>query len=193
MLSHPIADGAAVQLGVFPTFCLEHGTNNLRVSYNAGGQLVVLNTVDQYFGREVPTSLTISEGLATVAKSKLIALEEFHPTGKEFAPMASDVSVKSNLALVSGGVMAGDLVSKAQPHYPPSAIARHVSGTVILRAIIGRDGHVHSLRPMTYPDPDLIIAALKAVRQWTYKPYLLNGQPTDIDTTITVNFNLNGH
>jgi outer membrane biosynthesis protein TonB len=60
-----------------------------------------------------------------------------------------------------------------------------------LRAIIGRDGHVHGLRPVSSPGPDLTISAIAAVRQWTYKPYLLNGEPTEVDTTITVNYNLN--
>jgi protein TonB len=62
-----------------------------------------------------------------------------------------------------------------------------------LRALIGRDGHIYDLRPVTAPDTALAGAALLAVRQWTYKPYLLNGLPTEVDTTITVNFNLNAY
>jgi len=191
MLTHPVVDGAPVPLGLFPTFCLQHDTNDLRVSYDAGGQLVVFNTIGEYFGREVPTSITVSNGLVTVAKAKLITLSAFTPTPADFAPAASDISSTTDVARVSGGMIQGARETLVQPIYPSAAKARHVSGTVVFHAIIGRDGHVHSLRPKTYPDPDLIIAALKAVRQWTYKPYLLNGQPTDIDTTITVNFNLN--
>ena len=87
--------------------------------------------------------------------------------------------------------MAGHIVNKVTPVYPASARAAHIGGTVVLHAIIGRDGHIRSLRPVSAPDTDLTLAAIDAARQWTYKPFLLNGEPTDVDTTITVNFNLN--
>jgi TonB family protein len=94
-------------------------------------------------------------------------------------------------ARIAGGVIAGNRVSFVEPMYPESAKERHESGSVILRAVIGRDGHVHSLRPTNAADADFVIAAIAAVRQWTYRPYLLNGEPTEVDTTITVNFALN--
>jgi len=66
-----------------------------------------------------------------------------------------------------------------------------VGGTVVLHAIISQQGTITSLQAISGPDM-LKGAALDAVRQWKYKPYLLNGDPTEVDTTITVNFNLNG-
>jgi protein TonB len=92
---------------------------------------------------------------------------------------------------ISGGVMAGQLVSKTQPIYPPIARAAHVGGTVVLHAIISKSGAIQDLKVESGP-PMLQGAALDAVRQWRYKPYLLNGDPTEVDTTVTVNFNLNG-
>jgi protein TonB len=80
---------------------------------------------------------------------------------------------------------------KTTPVYPPIAKAAHVGGTVVLHAIIAKDGTIQSLSAVSGPDM-LKGAALDAVRQWKYKPYLLNGDPTEVDTTITVNFNLNG-
>jgi protein TonB len=62
---------------------------------------------------------------------------------------------------------------------------------VVLHAIISKQGTITSLQAISGPDM-LKGAALDAVRQWRYKPYLLNGEPTEVDTTITVNFNLNG-
>jgi protein TonB len=94
-------------------------------------------------------------------------------------------------ARISGGVMAGQLESKVTPVYPPIAKAAHVGGTVILRAIISKTGTIENLQAISGPDM-LKGAALDAVRQWRYKPYLLNGEPTEVDTTITVNFNLSG-
>jgi protein TonB len=58
-----------------------------------------------------------------------------------------------------------------------------------MHAIIGRDGRVHKLTLISYGDGELAMASLYAVRQWTYKPYILNGEPTEVDTTITVNYN----
>lgn len=92
---------------------------------------------------------------------------------------------------ISGGVMAGQILSKTQPIYPPIARAAHVGGTVVLHAIIAKDGTIQKLAVESGP-PMLVGAATDAVRQWRYKPYLLNGEPTEVDTTITVNFNLNG-
>jgi protein TonB len=94
-------------------------------------------------------------------------------------------------ARISGGVMAGQLVNKVQPMYPPIAKAAHVGGTVVLHALISKTGAIENLTAVSGPDM-LKSAAIDAVRQWRYKPYLLNGDPTEVDTTITVNFNLNG-
>jgi TonB family protein len=190
MLVHPIKNTPYPPLGLFPTFCLLRDTNDLRITYDFGGQSLVYNGVGKFLDHVIPVSLTIGEGSITMAKAKVTTLSTFAPTPADFAPSDADTPVQTNLARVAGGVIAGNRTSFVQPVYPADAKARHATGTVVLHAIIGRDGHVHSLRPISYPDPDLVIASLVAVRQWTYKPYLLNGQPTDIDTTITVNFNM---
>src|SRR5437870_12844045 len=90
---------------------------------------------------------------------------------------------------VSQGVSQGLLVHKVQPVYPESARQNHVQGTVIMRAVITKDGRVAELRPVSGPK-ELIPAAVGAVQQWRYKPYLLAGQPVEVSTQITVNFQL---
>jgi protein TonB len=75
------------------------------------------------------------------------------------------------------------------PEYPHVAKVAHVEGTVVLEAVIGKDGAVKDLRAVSGP-PMLANAAIAAVKQWRYKPYYLNGQPTEVDTTIKVNFKL---
>jgi TonB family protein len=92
-------------------------------------------------------------------------------------------------ARISGGVMAGQLLTKVQPVYPQAAKDAHISGFVVMHAIVGSDGLVKDLTVVSGPAL-LRDAAMDAVKQWTYKPYLLNGRPTDVDTTITVNFTL---
>lgn len=93
---------------------------------------------------------------------------------------------------ISGAVAAGQIVSKVNPIYPPEAKAKGIEGTVRLHAIIGRDGTVQQLAAMSGP-PELVPSAMDAVKQWVYKPYLLNGEPVEVETTITVNYALADH
>jgi protein TonB len=90
---------------------------------------------------------------------------------------------------VSLGVAAGMLVYSVAPPYPELAKLAHISGEVSVQAIIGRDGRLLNLRAIS-GHPLLVEAALNAVRQWRYRPYLLNGQPVEVETQITVNFTL---
>jgi protein TonB len=89
-----------------------------------------------------------------------------------------------------GAVTAASLINRVQPVYPPLARQTRVSGTVRLHAIISKDGSVQQLEVLQ-GHPLLVQAALDAVRQWRYRPTLLNGEPVEVDTTIDVIFSLN--
>jgi hypothetical protein len=175
MLTQPIKGSTPVPLGLFPTYCLSNGI--IRIAYNFGGQAVVLNRMGTFLGRDVALETGIREGKFDVASAKIVALAIYTPQPDEFLPAASMVQ-EGTEARISGSVIAGNRVSFVAPLYPDSAKIAHESGKVVLRAIIGRDGHIHSLRPTSATDPDFVIAAITAVRQWVYKPYLLNGEPT---------------
>jgi TonB family protein len=90
---------------------------------------------------------------------------------------------------IGGNVQQTMLVSQPRPMYPPEAKAARVQGMVELQAIIGRDGTVQSLT-VVQGHPLLVHAALDAVKQWVYKPTLLNGDPVEVQTVIDVNFTL---
>jgi len=90
---------------------------------------------------------------------------------------------------IGGNVMAANLIRKVDPIYPQIAKTAHISGSVVLHAIIAKDGTIQELSVVSGP-PLLQRAALDAVKQWRYKPTLLNTQPVQVDTTITVIFNL---
>jgi periplasmic protein TonB len=92
---------------------------------------------------------------------------------------------------VSQGVSVGRLINKVEPVYPPLARNARVQGQVVLTAIISRDGTIQDLRVLS-GHPLLVQAALDAVRQWRYKPFLLSGEPVEVETTVTVNFTLTG-
>jgi len=92
---------------------------------------------------------------------------------------------------ISAGVAVGLLEYKQQPIYPADAKKAHISGTVVLDAIVGTDGTVKELKVVSGPD-QLQKAALDAVKNWRYRPYLLNGQPVEVRTTINIIFTLGG-
>lgn len=91
---------------------------------------------------------------------------------------------------VPADVMAGNTLTKVTPVYPVSAKEAKLQGQVVLHAIIDENGKVEQLAVVSSPDSALSKSSIEAVRQWTYKPYLLNGKPTAVDTTINVNFTL---
>jgi len=92
---------------------------------------------------------------------------------------------------VSSGVAAGMLVYQIKPVYPRLAMQARIQGTVVLQAVIGKDGTVHDLHVIS-GHPMLAPAAIEAVKQWKYRPYLLNNEPVEVDTQINVNFTLSG-
>jgi len=90
---------------------------------------------------------------------------------------------------VGGNVMAAAQISGSKPEYPDLARQSRIEGTVVLHAIIDKDGRVAELQVIS-GHPLLARAALDAVKQWRYKPTLLNGEPMKVDTTISVTFTM---
>jgi len=112
----------------------------------------------------------------------------FNPAADKSGPR---VSVIPGMVRISGGVAAGILKKSVPPSYPIEAKQHHIEGSVIFYAVLGTDGKIWQLKVISGPK-ELVYAAADAVRQWEYKPYLLNGQVTAVETTITINFNLAG-
>ena len=104
------------------------------------------------------------------------------------APPAPVAPAKQQLH-VGGDVQAAKLVYFPRPEYPRLAVTTRTQGTVVIRAVIARDGTIGNLQLISGP-PLLVTAALEAVRQWRYKPTILNGEPVEVLTEINVNFTL---
>jgi periplasmic protein TonB len=96
---------------------------------------------------------------------------------------------KEESTRVSEGVMLGRLLAPITPVYPKIAIAVRQEGVVVVTAVIDKNGRIVGAKALSGP-PMLTGAAVDAVKEARYKPYLLNGEPTDVVTTITVNFRL---
>ncbi|MGA9068637.1 MAG: energy transducer TonB [Terracidiphilus sp.] len=102
---------------------------------------------------------------------------------------SSGSSTDSRQLSVDSGVVAGMLLDKVDPVYPPIAMAARVSGTVVLQAAISKAGTVEGLRILSGPAM-LQQAAYDAVKNWRYRPYTVQGEPVRVLTTINVNFSL---
>jgi protein TonB len=105
------------------------------------------------------------------------------------APPVSSARENKAPIPVGGSVEAASLIHRVVPQYPEIARLTHVSGTIVLRAIIAKDGTVQELSYVSGPAL-LIKPAMDAVRQWSYRPTLLNGKPVEVETTIDVVFTL---
>ena len=90
---------------------------------------------------------------------------------------------------VSQGVSRGLLFKKVQPTYPKKALSMRIEGSVELLATVSKTGDITHVKVVS-GDAQLSQAAADAVKQWKYKPYLLNGEPFEIQTQITINFRL---
>ena len=88
-------------------------------------------------------------------------------------------------------MMEGNMIHRVQPDYPLLARQVRVQGQVVLRAMISREGAIENLQVLS-GHPMLVQAAVDAVRQWRYRPYVLNGEPVEVETQVTVNFVLSG-
>ena len=84
-------------------------------------------------------------------------------------------------------MLQGMLIRRIEPIYPPMARAARIQGAVLLAAVISKDGTISDLRTIS-GHPMLVPAAINAVSQWRYRPYILNGEAIEVETRITVNF-----
>lgn len=92
---------------------------------------------------------------------------------------------------VSQGITQGMVIRKIEPSYPKIALAARITGVVVLKGVIGTDGEIQELQVVS-GHPMLVPAAMDAVKQWRYRPFLLSGEPVEVETTITVTFQIGG-
>jgi TonB family protein len=110
--------------------------------------------------------------------------------GKTTAWHAPSNSGKPEMIRISQGVAEGHIVKKVGPEYPALAKAARLQGAVVLHALIGKDGDIRSLRVKQPLGLGVEESAANAVSQWRYKPTTLNGDPVEVDTQITINYQL---
>ena len=92
----------------------------------------------------------------------------------------------------TSSILQGSLIRRVEPTYPPLARQARIQGSVVLAAVISKAGTIENLKLLS-GHPMLVRAAIDAVSQWRYQPYILNGDVIEVDTQITVNFVLGEH
>jgi TonB family protein len=193
-LDHPVpVNPNAPPPPASPVYCFDPAKPILRFASSYGdayrtsfGDPVIFQ------GRSIARDIHVTYKDKPFLNLHLETLEALQPVNEsDFTPPADAVKLPPRRIAISAGVMQGNLMNKVAPVYPESAKQKRIQGAVILYATIGVDGHVQDLRVLNSPSQDLSDAAVVAARQWTYKPYLLNGEAVEVLTQMNIVFSLN--
>jgi TonB family protein len=125
-------------------------------------------------------------GVATCASALALRMETPAPM---LASTEQQAASPARLK-VKASILAGQLLTHKNPAYPAQARADGISGAVILSVTINKDGEPINVAVKTGVRDDLDEAAVTAVQQWRWKPYLLNGEPVEVDSTVTINYSI---
>jgi TonB family protein len=182
----------AVPIGLFPTYCFEPSQPQLRVSFSFGTVTEAFNSIVKVQGRYLAKEILFVEDNRKILTASVDTIGGISPSDSALTPDPQAIYPNVSELPVSAGTAVGMLLTKVTPVYPQDAKAAHISGTVVLRATIGREGNIIDLQVVEAPSPSLAASAMRAVSRWRYKPYLLNGEPVEVKTRVNVIYQL-GH
>ncbi len=178
-----------VPLGLFPTYCFDSKLPILRASYSFAAFTTGFNKIVKLQNRYLAEEIEVLEGSRKILTANVDSVAGLSSTDPVLTPPAdAQVEKKGGVVDLAPAVTVGMLLKKVPPVYPDDAKSARITGTVVLRATIGMDGAVHDLRVVEAPWPSLAASSLWSVSHWLYKPYLLNGEPVEVETTINVIF-----
>lgn len=187
-----------VSLGLFPTYCFDPSQPVLRFQSSLGNLSIQYSRFGKTQNHILAQEVLFQEHTRKILTAQVDQINAIASTNEALTPSADAKTRTPDVPpsgkgkkVVAPGEMQGKLLSKVQPVYPGDAEHAHITGTVVLKAIIGRDGQVHELNVLSAPWPSLAASALQAVSQWRYKPYMINGDPADIETTVNVVYEIN--
>lgn len=174
-------------------YCVESGHYVLRLSEQPGHESVIFNQTERFGAKLIPRTISVRQGKIERGRLNVLILTEWQPDDQTFmrsAGMIGGGMVRSSDTRGALGVSGGAIITAKEPRYPDGAAVTHISGTVVIACVINRQGAVSDAEVLSSPYKTLAKAALEAVQQWVYKPYVVDGQPTEVETTIDINFNL---
>ena len=167
--------------------CLQPPHDDLRLVVE-GDEHYLRDDVAAFEDHDPARHLSLQLGGVTVAEIFVVSLEPAHLTDTDFQVTNGMKAAAMQPARIPGSVVAGRVLKHEEPKYPKSLLKARLQGVVVVHAIISEDGHIQDLDIISSPDPQLSEASMKAIRKWTYEPYLLDGKPAKVDTTISVRF-----
>jgi TonB family protein len=176
-------------------YCLNKDSHVLRLAQLPQNMTLVYNDVTIFHGKSVPRVLKLTQGSITRGQMHIEDVSDWRPADDAtfHAPEGSEEITSTGRGRWSGGVTAGPARKKlSAPIHPPQGVRFLTKGSVVLQALISRTGDISDLDVVSSPGPSFTDAAMDSVRKWKYEPYLLNGKPVEVETTITLNFNLGG-
>jgi len=176
-----------------PTYCFDEDKSALRFimrGMEPNESHYIYNNIIRFQNRYLPGDIVASRRKKLFFKAHIDAIELLKTIDDSIFIPTADAKPWPPLVTISAAEAQGLHLQQNEPVYPPIALAAHLGGLVVLRAVIGKDGRVLSVGVISGPAM-LQQAAIDAVEQWVYKPYLLNNVPTEVNTTIKILFPLN--
>jgi TonB family protein len=172
-------------------YCLSNEDRFLRVEQSFPDEVLVFNKLHPFGSKAVPYEIRLTQSDLQRGSFEVDTLDTWTPEDSVLVPPADAVATApagDRSIGVPGNLIAGRIISQPRPVYPPIAKAGHVQGSVILGALITKQGTIDDLEVLISRAPSLNDAAVEAVKQWRFRPFLLNGEPVAVDTTIVVTF-----
>jgi len=173
------------------SYCFEGSEPLLRVQRVSNSEYIEFDHLRKTQGRIIAGEITWICNGRNILKFSLDELKEIDRDDPALKP-TSEARISADDAPQPSAAQQGRLVKKSPPVYPPAAKAAHVSGTVLLDVLIGADGKVRDLYVLSSSSPLLTQAAKDSVGQWQYSPYMVDGEPQEVTTRVTVFFMLGG-
>lgn len=176
--------------GLFPSYCFNTSKQILLGIYSFGTMAMQYNDFTRFQGKSLARIFSFHEGTRFFLTAKIDETSELSPTDPALMPPESAKPERIDRVKIDANLAEAILVKKVPPVYPKDAKDAHIEGKVVLRAILGIDGRVCDLLLLSAPKPSLAFSAFRSVSQWEYKPYLRNGEPVEVETTVTVTYSL---
>jgi TonB family protein len=177
-------------------YCFDLATLALRMT-SSNSFTTEFNQIVKTQGHYLARQAEVSSGKQRLFSVSVEMIEWLDSPDAILSPAGDAVLVRAAVSQPTPGktgddIAIGLLVKKTPPVYPMMAKMAHEQGVVVIAAVIGKDGRIHDLEVLASPSPLLSKSAVDAVKQWEYKPYLLNGEPVEVETTVNVVFSLGG-
>jgi TonB family protein len=179
-----------VPMGLFPSYCFDEKIPALLAKWSFASLTIGFGSLVEFQGLYLPRQILMYENTRPILKAMVDEMSHLSPSDPALIPARDATPDRSESVAIGSGIMAGHRIGGPPPVYPEDAKEARADGTVTLKALIGRDGRIHDMQVVTAPWPSLVASAMWSVSQWKYKPYLLNGEPVEVETTINVIYKL---